>query len=181
MKAHDQLSKPGSVGRATPGAEIKLVGDGGEIWCRSGWLFSGYWNNPAATAETLCDGWTATGDLGRLDDEGYLYLVDRKANVIISGGQNIYPREIENTLATHPAIFEVAVVGRSDEEWGEIAIAIFVLKPGHSASDDDLKRHCTANLAKYKVPKNFMAWAALPHNATGKIDHRAIRAKVNLA
>jgi long-chain acyl-CoA synthetase len=178
LKPHEQLSHPGSVGRATPSAEVKLS-DTGEIWAKSSWLFSGYWNNPAATAAALRDGWTATGDIGRIDADGYLYLLDRASNLIISGGQNIYPREIENALAAHSAVAEVAVVGRADADWGEAVTAVLVLKPGHTAAPEDLKRHCAANLAKYKVPKEFLTWPELPHNATGKIDHRAIRARIN--
>jgi acyl-CoA synthetase (AMP-forming)/AMP-acid ligase II len=181
LRPEDQLRKPGSVGRATPGVEIKLAGANNEILCRSSWLFSGYWNNAAASAESLQDGWAATGDLGRVDDEGCVYLLDRKSNVIISGGQNIYPREVENALAAHPAVFEAAVVGRKDEEWGEVVTAVIVLKPGHAADGEDMKQHCSTTLAKYKVPKGFVFWPCLPHNATGKIDHRAIRATINSA
>jgi len=178
LKPDEQLSRPGSVGRPTPNVEIKLA-ESGEIWARSSWLFSGYWSNPAATAAALKDGWSATGDIGRIDEDGYLYLLDRASNLIISGGQNIYPREIENVLAAHPAVAEAAVVGRADAEWGEAVTAVLTLKPEHSATAEDLKRHCAGSLAKYKVPKEFLIWPELPHNATGKIDHRTVRARIN--
>jgi long-chain acyl-CoA synthetase len=175
----DQLRKPGSVGRATPTVDIKIAEDTGEIWCKSSWLFSGYWNNPKATNETLRDGWCATGDIGQLDAEGYLYLLDRKSNVVITGGQNVYPREVENVLAAHEAVSEVAIVGRQDAEWGEVVTAVVALKQGKNATDEDLRSACVRSLAKYKVPKQFLFWPELPHNATGKIDHRTIRTRVN--
>ena len=107
------------------------------IWIRNSWLFNGYWNNPEATAEAMVDGWCSVGDLGRLDTEGYLYLLDRKKNVIISGGQNIFPREIEEILYRHPAVREAAVVGRNDDYWGEAVTAFIVLADGKAVTADD--------------------------------------------
>ena len=152
----------------TNGAEV-AQGDVGELFCRSPLLFNGYWENPEATAEALTDdGWCTVGDMGRHDDEGYLYLVDRKKDMIISGGVNVFPREIEEVLAAHPAnVAEASVIGVPDEEWGE-AVKAVVVKSG-DVSDADLETYCRENLAKYKIPKTFAYLDVLPRNAGGKI------------
>jgi acyl-CoA synthetase (AMP-forming)/AMP-acid ligase II len=155
------------------------VGDVGEVWVKNAWLFNGYWNKPEATAEALVDGWCSVGDLGRMDDEGHLYLVDRKKNVIISGGQNIFPREIEEVLHHHPAVGEVAVVGKKDDYWGEAVTAFVVLNQGQSATADELKERCAHELARYKLPKEFYFIDVMPKNATGKTLHRELRDALN--
>lgn len=184
LRPADQLRKLSCVGLPQPGCFIKLMspegkevptGEVGEIFVRSTWLFNGYWNLPEATNEAMRDGWITVGDLGRVDDEGYLYLVDRKKNVIISGGQNIFPREVEDVLHHHPAVHEVAVVGKPDDYWGEAVIAFVSLKRGEQTTAAELKAFCTEQLSGYKIPKEFNFRDELPKNATGKILHRALR------
>ncbi len=133
----------------------------------------------AQTADALRDGWCGVGDLGRLDEEGYLYLVDRKNNIINSGGYNIFPREIEEVLHHHPAVAEAAVVGRKDDYWGEAVTAFIVLQPGASADEIELKEHCSQALSRYKLPKEFRFQEGLPKNAAGKILHRELRDAIN--
>ena len=129
----------------------------------------GYWNNPEATARALRDGWLWTGDLGAIDAEGFLTLKDRSKDMIISGGSNIYPREIEEVLLTHPGVAEVAVVGRAHPDWGEEAIA-FVVRGGEAeVSEAELDRLCLDNIARFKRPKGYRFVAALPKNNYGKI------------
>lgn len=188
LRPPDQLRKISCVGQPSPGVWLDVRGaDGepvapgeiGEVWIRNSWLFNGYWNKPEATAEAMVDGWCSVGDLGRLDDEGYLYLLDRKKNVIISGGQNIFPREIEEVLYRHPAVSEAAVVGRSDDYWGEAVTAFIVLVDGQSTIADALREHCSNALSRYKLPKAFHFIDALPKNASNKILHRELRDAVN--
>lgn len=184
LPPEDQLRKPGAVGRISPFVEVEIRdaegvplarGEAGELWVRSPWLFSGYWNRPQETAETLREGWCGVGDIGRIDEEGYLHLVDRRKNTIITGGQNVYPREVEDVLRLHPAVMEVAVVGVPDPYWGEAIVAVVQLRAGASADPAQLKAHCAARLTGYKVPKHFHFWDAIPMNDTGKILHRAVR------
>ena len=188
LRPEDQLRKDSCVGQPGPGVWLEIrddkgkelpVGDVGEVWVKNAWLFNGYWNKPEATAEALVDGWCSVGDLGRLDDEGHLYLVDRKKNVIISGGQNIFPREIEEVLHHHPAVGDVAVVGKKDDYWGEAVTAFVVLREGQTITADELKERCAHELARYKLPKEFHFIDVLPRNATGKILHRELRDAVN--
>lgn len=188
LRPEDQLRKPQCVGHPAPGVWLELRNDSGdtvpqgevgEIWVRNAWLFNGYWNKPAQTAETLRDGWCGVGDLGRQDDEGYLYLVDRKNNIINSGGYNIFPREIEEVLHHHPAVAEAAVVGKKDDYWGEAVTAFIVLRPGASADERELKEHCSRALSPYKLPKEFRFHEDLPKNAAGKILHRELRDALN--
>ena len=177
LRPPDQLRKQQCVGlpyatvevslRDEEGAEV-AQGDVGELFCRSPLLFNGYWENPEATAEAITDdGWCTVGDMGRHDDEGYLYLVDRKTDMIISGGVNVFPREIEEVLIAHPSVAEASVIGVPDEEWGE-AVKAIVVKSG-DVTDADLGSYCRENLAKYKVPKTFVYLEVLPRNAGGKI------------
>ena len=188
LRPEDQLRKISCVGQPGPSVWLEIrneqgdvlaPGEVGEVWIKNAWLFNGYWNNPEATAESLVDGWCTVGDLGKTDDEGFLYLVDRKKNVIISGGQNIFPREIEEVLHHHPAVGEAAVVGKKDDYWGESVTAFVVLRPGQSATADELKERCAHVLARYKLPKEFHFVDALPKNATGKILHRDLRDSLN--
>ena len=132
---------------------------------------SGYLNRPEATADTLAGGWLHTGDIGRLDDRGRLTLLDRIKDVIISGGMNVYAREVEDVLSTHPAVAEVAVIGTPDPKWGEIVVALIVPAPGASADRlaESLDAHCLDRLARFKRPKRYEIRENLPRNAAGKV------------
>jgi long-chain acyl-CoA synthetase len=184
LRPADQLRKQQCVGLPFPCTEIRLLdanarepapGEVGEVYSRSPYLFNGYWQRPEATTEALRDGWLTVGDMGRRDEEGYLYLVDRKKDVIISGGINIYPREIEECLATHPVVLESAVVGIADDYWGEAVKAFVVLRRDARASAEEIIDYCATRLARYKLPKQVQFIAALPRNAAGKVLKRELR------
>jgi len=175
-----------AAGRAILGTEIKIVGpDGatlpngqiGEIAVRGPQLMRGYWNLAEATAEALRDGWMHTGDAGYLDDEGFLFVQDRTKDMIVSGGENVYPREIEDVLYQHPAVAEAAVIGVPDPKWGEIAKAVVVLKQGQSATAEELMQFCDGRLAGYKRPRSVDFVDALPRNPSGKVLKRELREK----
>ena len=136
----------------------------------------GYWNNPKANAETLKDGWLRTGDVGRLDQDGFLTLSDRSKDVIISGGTNIYPREVEEALLTHADVREVSAIGVPDPDWGEIVVACVVLEPGAAADDARLDAHCLSLIARFKRPKRYVYLDALPKNNYGKVLKTELRA-----
>jgi long-chain acyl-CoA synthetase len=140
-------------------------GEIGEVICRGSPVMAGYWNDAGATARTLRGGWLHTGDVGSFDEAGYLTLRDRSKDLIISGGANIYPREVEEVLLTHPGIREVSVIGRPDAEWGEIVVAWLV----GEASTDELDALCLSRIARFKRPKHYVFVDALPKNAYGKI------------
>ena len=181
----NMLDKPGTIGRPIPGAQVRLVdqaggdvpsGQIGEVACRSPWLFSGYLDDPAATGAAVKDGWCMTGDLARFDDDGFLFTAGRSKHVIISGGQNVFPAEIENALADHPAIREVAVVGLPHTYWGEAVTAAYSVKPNvEPPSGAELSQFLKQRLSGYKVPKQFTELPDLPKNATGKIQHSRVR------
>lgn len=184
LRPYDQLRKHACVGLPQPGCEVRLLdsdgkdvplGEVGQVFVRSPWFFAGYWNKPEATEEAFRDGWCTVGDLGRQDDEGYFYIVDRLKNVIITGGQNVFPREVEDTLYRHKAVHEVAVVGRPDEYWGEAVVAFVSFKPGMTASPEELIAFCKEDMSGYKVPKDIFLRDELPKNGTGKIMHRLLR------
>jgi len=167
-----------STGIARTGVAVRVVGEDGvelpcgevgEIVTRSDCVMQGYWNNPEATARALRDGWLWTGDVGAIDPEGFLVLKDRSKDMIISGGANIYPREIEEVLLTHPAVAEAAVVGRPHPDWGEEAIAFVVRRGEAEVSEADLDRLCLDNIARFKRPKSYRFVAALPKNNYGKV------------
>ncbi len=173
-----------SAGRETTGVRVRVVDDDdhdvlagghGEIVVRGDLVMRGYWNNPEATAETLRDGWHHTGDIGFLDKDGYLYITDRKKDMIISGGSNIYPREIEEVICAHPSVLEVSVLGVPDEKWGESVKALVVTRPGMSVSEAEIIEHCRRGLASYKKPSSVEFLEALPKNAYGKILKRELR------
>ncbi|MCW5770704.1 MAG: long-chain-fatty-acid--CoA ligase [Rhodospirillaceae bacterium] len=167
---------------AAPDGAESPAGTIGEVQVRAPHVFAGYWRNPAATAEAFAGAWFKTGDLGRRDADGYLFVVDRAKDMIKSGGENIYPAEIEAALAAHADIAEAAVVGTPDPHWGEIPCAVIVLKPGRGADADSLRQWCEARLARFKVPRRWeFREAPLPRNATGKLLKRAIRASLTLA
>ncbi len=182
----EQVKRLASAGQAMIGNELRIVApDGsdcatsevGEVWGRSKAMMQGYWRNPQVTAETLTpDGWMRIGDMGYLDDEGYLYIVDRKKDMIISGGENIYSREVEEALMMHPAILEAAVIGVPDEKWGESVKAFVACKPGASTTEAALIEHCRANIASYKKPRTVEFVPALPRmSSTNKVDKKKLR------
>lgn len=179
--------RPGSIGTPVPGVEMKLVstdgsdvadGEVGEIAIRGENVMKGYWGRPDATAEAIRDGgWFYSGDLGRQDEDGYYYIVDRTKDVIIRGGYNVYPREIEELLYEHAAVAEAAVVGLPHPELGEEITAYVVLKPGTSASESELVEHVKSQVAPYKYPRTITLIPELPKGATGKILKRELRAR----
>jgi long-chain acyl-CoA synthetase len=167
-----------SVGVARTDVEVRTVnGDGhearpdeiGEVVCRGDVVMTGYWNNPDATRTALRDGWLYTGDMGSFDDSGYLTLKDRSKDMIISGGSNIYPREIEEVLLAHPQVAEASVVGRSDPEWGETVVAFVVVRPGERLAAADLDALCLQRIARFKRPRGYRFVDALPKNNYGKV------------
>ena len=173
----DGTGKFGSVGKALPGWEIKIVDDNGselpvnhpgEIIAR-GLIMKGYYNNPQATAEAIKDGWLYTGDIGRVDEDGWLFIVGRKKDMIIRKGQNIYPSDIEDVLYANPKIAEAAVVGIPDEMRGEIVRAYISLKAGEVATEEEVRYFCQEHMANYKVPRQIMFLDSLPKTASGKI------------
>jgi acyl-CoA synthetase (AMP-forming)/AMP-acid ligase II len=175
-----------SAGRLIPGAELKVVdpesleevgtGENGELWFRTPQLMKGYLNKPDATAEVITeDGWFRTGDMGKVDAEGFVYVEDRLKDMIISGGENIYSPEIERVLAEHPSVAEVAIIGVPDDRWGETVKAVVSLKPDTEATEDELIAYCREHLAHYKCPKSVDIIEALPRNPTGKILKRDLR------
>ena len=152
------------------------VGEIGEVWLRSATIMQGYWRNPEATREAIGAGWFKTGDVGYFDEEAFLFIADRKKDMICSGGENIYSREVEEALAAHPAVAEVAVIGVPDPKWGEAVKAFVALKPGKSAGETDLIEHCRSLIASYKKPRSIEFMPALPRtNSTNKIDKKALR------
>jgi acyl-CoA synthetase (AMP-forming)/AMP-acid ligase II len=181
------LDRLASVGTAQSAIEVRITGpDGavlpagetGEIEAKGPTVMLGYWNNPDANAETLKDGWLRTGDVGRLDDDGFLTLSDRSKDVIISGGTNIYPREVEEALLTHPSVREVSAIGVADPEWGENVVACVVLADGASADDAALDAHCRDSIARFKRPKRYVYLDALPKNNYGKVLKTELRKMV---
>jgi long-chain acyl-CoA synthetase len=172
------LERLASVGPAQSVMSVRITGpDGnplpagetGEVEAKGTAVMLGYWNNPKANAETLSDGWLRTGDVGRLDDDGFLTLSDRSKDVIISGGTNIYPREVEEALLTHADVREVSAIGVGDPEWGEIVVACVVLEDGAVADDAKLDAHCLASIARFKRPKRYVYLDALPKSNYGKV------------
>jgi len=170
--------KTGSVGTVMPGMELRVVdeddgalrpGEIGEVVVRGDTVMKGYLNAPEATQETLRNGWLHTGDVGYVDKEGFLFIVDRKKDLIIRGGVNVYPKEIEHVIATHPDVDQVAVIPESHEKYGQVATACVVAKRGRTLDEEDLRRFCGKNLASYKVPERFILRARLPTNAIGKV------------
>jgi fatty-acyl-CoA synthase len=190
LDAADAVRKAGSVGKPVPHAELRIVrreslvrppaawedcavGESGEIVVRGPITMTGYWERPEATAETIRDGWLLTGDLGRFDAEGFVTLDGRSKELFISGGENVYPRQVEAVYETHPAVREVAVVGEPDPRWGEVGCAYVVLAPGARLDAEELTRFGRERLAAFKVPRRFVAVPSLPRTASGKVQkHR---------
>jgi long-chain acyl-CoA synthetase len=176
--------KVGSVGPPLPGVELRVVdgtgkevptGEIGEIVARGANIMQGYLNQPEDTAEVLRDGWLSSGDLGKCDADGYFYIVDRKKDLIIVGGLNVYPREVEDILAAHPAVAEVAVVGIPDSMRGEVPKAYVVLRPGAAASRKELLRFARERLASFKVPREVEFCEGLPRTTSGKVLRQHLR------
>jgi fatty-acyl-CoA synthase len=139
-------------------------------------VFKGYWRDPEATERAFAGGWFHTGDVGVRDDDGYLWIVDRVKDMIVSGGENIAGSEVERVLYEHDSVLEAAVVGRPDERWGEVPVAFVVRRPGSSVTPDELVEHCRTQLARFKVPKAVTFLDALPRNPSGKVLKRELRA-----
>ncbi len=176
-----------SVGIAQSCVEIQIgnpdggllsPGQIGEVLVRGPSVMAGYWRQPAATADTLREGWLWTGDMGSLDEDGFLTLHDRSKDIIISGGSNIYPREVEETLLLHPDVLEVSVVGRPHPDWGEDVVAFVVMKPGRNMDPSSLDRICLENIARFKRPKTYLQETTLPKNNYGKVLKTELRSKL---
>jgi fatty-acyl-CoA synthase len=190
LRPDEQLAKLGSIGREWTGSgAIKLLdadsnevrdGEVGELHSRTPYVFDGYWKNPDKTAEAFRGSWCSVGDMARRDEDGYYYLVDRKSNMIISGGENVYPSEVEGVLGQHPAVKDVAVVGVPDAKWGEAVHAVVVLHAGSTADEAAILDWCRTRIAGYKRPRSiaFIAEAEMPRTATGKILHRVLRERL---
>ena len=185
MPIADWRRKAGTAGKPAMHVELRVVRDDGgpcgpdeigEVQFKGPNVFAGYWGRPDATAEAFtADGWFRTGDLGRLDDEGFLTLVDRRKDMVITGGENVYSAEVEDVLFAHAAVAEAAVIGVPDPKWGESVFAVVVLRPGARATAEDLITHSRSQLAKYKTPKSVAFVEALPRNAAGKVLKRELR------
>jgi fatty-acyl-CoA synthase len=178
LDSQDARRKAGSIGFPGFSIEARIVDEGGrdvdggnvgELIMRTPAMCSGYWNNPGQTNAAIRDGWFHTGDLARRDDEGYYYIVERKKDMFISGGENVYPAEIEHLLRTHPKIADVAVIGTPHPKWGEVGCAVVVLRPDESASEEELFGFCAGKIAKFKIPKRLIFIAELPRTVSGKV------------
>jgi fatty-acyl-CoA synthase len=167
-----QISIQGDDGRE------KAPGETGEICVCGPAMFAGYYNNPEANAKAFRDGWFRTGDLGHMDHEGFLFITGRASDMYISGGSNVYPREIEEKLLTHPAVAEVAVLGVPDRIWGEVGVAVCVLAPGAALNEPELLGWVDGKIARYKIPKRIFLWSALPKSGYGKIIKKEVRAEL---
>lgn len=176
----------GSSGKAVPNVEVKVVdeagieaprGEVGEITVKSQGVMKGYWNRPEATAQALRNGRLYTGDMARMDEDGHLYFVDRKSGMIKTGGENVFPKEVEDAIASHPAVMEVAVFGVPDVKWGETVKAVVALRQGAEATPEELIDHCRRQIASYKKPASIDFVDALPRNLTGKVVKAELRAR----
>ena len=192
----DYVEHPDSVGLVAPVGDVAVVPEDfegvepdpdrpqgpdvtGELWIKGPMVVRGYWHKPEATAATFTKGWVHTGDIARIDDEGFIYIVDRAKDVIIRGGENIYSVEVEAALFEHPAVADCAVIGVPEKIMGEEVGVVVVLRPGMSASAEDLARHVGERLASYNIPKHYYFWSEpLPRNPAGKILKRQLRDEV---
>ena len=177
------VSKAGSTGKAFMHTEVRVVdeagrdvgvGEGGEVWIRGPHIMKEYWNRPDATASTLVDGWLRSGDVATVDAEGFIYIQDRKKDMFISGGENVYPAEVENAILAHPGVGDVAVIGQPSEKWGESGFAIIVPSDA-SLTEADVLDHCQGKLARFKQPKSVVFVDEIPRNPSGKILKRVLR------
>ncbi|MCS6817128.1 MAG: AMP-binding protein, partial [Blastocatellia bacterium] len=175
--------KPGSVGSPLFHVEVRIVredrdvgpGEVGELWIRGPHVVPGYWNHPEETARTIVEGWLRTGDLAQFDEEGDFYIVGRIKDVIISGGENIYPAEVESVLLGHPDVMEAALIGVPDPEWGEVGRAIVARRPGSALTEAELLTYLRSRLAGYKIPRSVVFVHELPKTGAGKIDRIALK------
>ncbi|MBE3559399.1 MAG: long-chain fatty acid--CoA ligase [Ktedonobacteraceae bacterium] len=172
------VSKAGSVGRPQIFVDVRIVdqkgqdmplGEMGELLIKGPAVTPGYWGLPEVTARTIEDGWLHSGDVARRDEDGYYYIVDRLKDMFISGGENVYPAEVENVLFAHPAIAEATVIGMPDPRWGEVGLAVIVARPGHTLTEQEVIAFCQDKLARYKIPRSVVFVDALPRNAAGKV------------
>ena len=184
LDKEDAARKAGSSGKPVLHTEVRIVrpdgtdaavGEIGELWVKGPNVTPGYWNRPDANASSFTDGWLHTGDATRIDEEGFYYIVDRWKDMYISGGENVYPAEVESVLYQLTAVAEAAVIGIPNEHWGEVGLAIVAVKPGHTLTAAEIHAHCAANLAKFKRPRLIEFVDALPRNATGKIHKPTLR------
>ena len=184
LDAADAIRKVGSAGKALMHTAIRIVDDTGddvppgtigELLTKGPNITPGYWNKPEATVQSFTDGWLHTGDAARQDDEGFVYIVDRWKDMYISGGENVYPAEVENVLFQIPQVADAAIIGVPDERWGEVGLAIVVRKPDETLEEGDVIQHCLGQLAKFKVPQAVAFIDVLPRNATGKVLKRELR------
>ena len=185
----EQFTHPASLGRLNPGAELRLLdaagravapGEVGEMWVRTGdpgryLTMRCYFNKPRETAETIVDGWVATGDMARIEPDGHLYIMDRKKDMVLSGGYNIYSKEVELALQAHPSVQDAAVIGVPDPVFGEAVAAFIELRPGTQAAEDEIIAHCRDRIAGYKKPKFVRFMSPLPRNSTGKVQKFELR------
>jgi fatty-acyl-CoA synthase len=187
LDAADAMRKIGSAGKPLLHTAVRIVtetggdvgpGKVGELWTKGPNITPGYWNKPEATASSFHDGWLKTGDAARLDDEGFIFIVDRWKDMYISGGENVYPAEIENVLFQLPQVADAAVIGVPSDKWGETGLAVLVLKPGQTIDKATVVQHCVARLAKFKVPSDIAVIDVLPRNATGKVLKRELRVQL---
>jgi len=185
LDAEDAARKAGSAGRPVLHGELKIVdddgnevkkGEMGELWVKGPNITPGYWNRPEANKTSFTDGWLHTGDAARQDEDGFYYIVDRTKDMYISGGENVYPAEVEDTLYQIPQIAEAAVIGQPDGTWGETGLAIVVKKPGADLTETQVIAHCRERLARFKCPTRVLFIDALPRNATGKVHKPTLRA-----
>jgi len=189
LDAASTLSRRGSVGKAVPYLEVAVwdsetrqpapAGEPGEVVLRGPKVFPGYWNNPGATSDAFTDGWFHTGDVGVQDKDGYLYIVDRLKDVIISGGENVASSEVERVIYDFAGVHECAVIARPDDRWGEVPVAFVVMVPGAQATESAITEHCRGALARFKVPKSVYFVDALPRTSSGKVLKRTLRESVS--
>jgi long-chain acyl-CoA synthetase len=177
--------RPGSVGKPVAGVELRVAnerdeelppGEVGEICCRMPFAMLGYWRDPAQTADVMRGGWLHTGDMGYVDEDGYLFVVDRKKDLIIRGGFNVFPRDVEDALLEHPAVAAVGVVGRPDEERGEEVVAFVALHHGDELTDEELVAYAKERIGGYKYPREVRIVPSVPLTPVGKVDRKALRA-----
>jgi O-succinylbenzoic acid--CoA ligase len=172
LAPEDALRKPGSAGKPLLPTELRI--EAGEIQLRGPNVSPGYHNHPPGTGRSP-DGWLCTGDLGQLDEDGYLFVFDRRDDLIVSGGENVYPAEVEAALLAHPAVLEAGVTGRPDARWSAVPVASIALRPGHRVSAEELQEFCRQRLAAYKVPVEIEFVVKLPRTGSGKLLRRSLR------
>jgi fatty-acyl-CoA synthase len=186
LDREDAVRKAGSAGKPALNMEMRVVGEDGadvrtgeigELWVKGPNITKGYWNQPDVTQAAFTDSWLHTGDAARVDDEGYYFIVDRWKDMYISGGENVYPAEVENVLYEHEAIAEAAVIGVPDSRWGEVGRAVVVLRPGKTLTETEVVTHCAASLARFKLPQSVVFTDALPRNTTGKVHKPTLRGR----